>query len=230
MKYSQTVVSVNSINLYVVSPSEYVHFGAFLRSVPVARRIGDYAHAAARCLYAIYKRLCKACSHRCAADLSALIASVDPSARFLLPSEVTAASAAVKAGIDLTTAHMFLSNRSHIEKVVHILQTHNVSQEVVYGTDHRLLFHVVVKFLLISLHDIYALWRCKTILTPTDIASYKEFVSSFCLCWNSLGWKPTLWVHWLFSHSTFFSLRSMLTCTPSDHAFSRLSQFSSNYA
>lgn len=37
----------------------HVRYGAFLRAIPPVRRIGDYAHAAARILTAVFKRLLK---------------------------------------------------------------------------------------------------------------------------------------------------------------------------
>jgi hypothetical protein len=43
-----------------VAPTDvesHVRYGAFLRGIPPARRVGDYAHAAARVVNAVFKRL-----------------------------------------------------------------------------------------------------------------------------------------------------------------------------
>ena len=50
----------------------HVRYGAFLRAIPPSRRIGDYAHAAARIVNAIFKRLLEVApqwGHNAAANL-----------------------------------------------------------------------------------------------------------------------------------------------------------------
>ena len=187
-----------------IDPSSHVHYGAFLRSIPVTRRLGDYAHAAARILYAVYKRLMKTCDSRCCSDLRAILAALEPSAKHLLPTELTSTPASVKAGIDLTAAHIFLSSVDHVQKVVTVLQTHGVNAEVQYGPDRKLLFHVVIKFLLLALCGIYKTWRRKDFLSAADITAYQAHVDSFRMCWVSLNWKPTVWVHWMCAHSYYY--------------------------
>ena len=135
-------------------PSSHVHFGAFLRAIPVTRRIGDYAHAAARVLYAIHKRLLNACDHRCGTELSGILATLDPSSKYLSDSELLTTPASAKAGIDLTSAHLFLSSTTYIQKVVTVLQSHVVDLQVSYCPDRKLVFHVVFKYLLVALHEI----------------------------------------------------------------------------
>ena len=41
----------------------HVRYGVFLRTIPPARRVGDYCHAAARIVNAIFKRLLAAAPH-----------------------------------------------------------------------------------------------------------------------------------------------------------------------
>ena len=36
------------------------------------------------------------------------------------------------------------------------------------------------------------------------INTYEQSVTTMTHCWLALGWKPTVWVHWVCSHSTFF--------------------------
>ena len=185
-----------------VEPASHVHYGAFLRSIPLCRRVGDYAHAAARVLYCIYKRLLPVCGGRCSAELRALLDSLNPISKNLLPSEIVPSPAL--ASIDLSIAHLFLSSSVNIQSVISILQSHNLSHDIPYGPDRKLHFHVVIKFLLLALFDIYAFWRRKDILADADLIMYNDRVNSFRLCWVSLGWKPALWVHWVCAHSPYY--------------------------
>ena len=179
-----------------------VNYGAFLRSIPVHRRVGDYAHAAARILYGVYKRLCTSCGPRCGGEMRDYLASVAPAAKHLTAAERAGAPASSsKTGINITDAHLFLSSEAHVANFVAIVQQYQHDVKVPFGDGRQLLCHIVVKYLLISLATVYKKWRQKCTFSPSDQSAYLKEVNSFRACWVALNWKPTVWVHWMCAHS-----------------------------
>ena len=106
--------------------------------------------------------------------------------------------------IDLTTAHYFLSGTVHIAKVVSAIQRHMPDTMITYNHTCPLLLHVVVKQLLLALHGLYQMWRQKTLFTDADVRMYSMHVDTLQ---TSLGWKPTVWVHWTCAHSLYYAER-----------------------
>ena len=62
-----------------------------------------------------------------------------------------------------------------------------------------------------SLHNLYRFWSDPNSLNSQALKDYQETLGVFRNAWLSLGWKPTVWVHWVCAHSNFYvtSYRSL---------------------
>ena len=109
--------------------------------------------------------------------------------------------------MDLTGARLFLDaceeSSALREKFVKKLEEAAPDHTSRYNGQPLKTF-AVVRILLGALTALHSLWRCKTLLTPPQLAAYKASVDRFRLAWVGLQWKPTVWVHWMCAHSPYF--------------------------
>jgi hypothetical protein len=63
---------------------------------------------------------------------------------------------------------------------------------------------VVCRILMRSLHVVHTLWRTKEYLTHAQVVEYERNIELFAKCWHAFKWKPSVWVHWMVAHSTFY--------------------------
>ena len=124
-------------------PSDFIisiRWGAFLRSKPPTRRVGDMVHCCCRIVNAIFKRLCSDGRISQARALGPLLRSVVQSvmqAAAHIPSEIRDAPRPTKDGIfDLAGGRWFARDQANHAKVGQLIQQHVGPQErvVVGGT------------------------------------------------------------------------------------------------
>ena len=61
--------------------------------------------------------------------------------------------------------------------------------------------HGVLRILLRSFHRAWQFCGQRSLLTAAEVQEYCATVARFGEAWRALGWKPTVWVHWLVCHS-----------------------------
>lgn len=105
--------------------------------------------------------------------------------------------------VDLTGAHLFLTNPAIRTKLVEHLKAAGGQRSCPFRQG-QLYFFAVVRLLLQSLSHLHGLWACKSLLSPVQLTEHRGAVEQFRQAWESLGWKPTVWVHWACAHSCFF--------------------------
>ena len=105
--------------------------------------------------------------------------------------------------IDLTATKLFLMREDLIPKVVNIVQRYEGCATVCLG-NQAMKVHVVLRILMNSLQSMFALWHTPRFLLEEEILRYEKVTKTFARTWQALAWKPTVWVHWMVAHSTFF--------------------------
>ena len=102
---------------------------------------------------------------------------------------------------DLTSARSFIENREYQRKVVELLKEFypNLSIE-----NRNLRVYTVVFSMLNSVVQLHTVWRQKTWPTDEEVSQAEQAAKRLGHCWNLMGWKPTLWVHWTVAHRTWF--------------------------
>ena len=103
-----------------------------------------------------------------------------------------------------------------------ICLTHSIGLTLPYGPGGRhTLVIAVLRILFRTLRTVYAAWHQKTYLTDSDVDAYAKSVVQIQQCWHAFKWKPSVWLHWLVAHSTYFIRvhRSMylFSSIPSEH-------------
>ena len=104
--------------------------------------------------------------------------------------------------VDLTGAKLFLRTpalHKRLTDLVRRLAPHTR----VPCQGRELFWHTTFLLLLTHLEKMYKLWVEPKWLTPEQVTAYNSLVQKFAECWVALGWKPTLWVHWVCAHSGF---------------------------
>ena len=61
-----------------------------------------------------------------------------------------------------------------------------------------------VRNLLCHLAAMHSVWSAKKFVEPEELARYQHHLNTFRSAWIGLGWKPTVWVHWVCAHSLWF--------------------------
>ena len=61
--------------------------------------------------------------------------------------------------------------------------------------------YTIVFSMLKSVVQLHTVWRQKTWLGDEQA---EQAAKQLGHCWNLMGWKQTLWVHWTVAHSTWF--------------------------
>ena len=118
--------------------------------------------------------------------------------------------------VDLTGAKLVLTVKEHRDRF--LKKVDEVSGHATVNCAGRpVRFHFVLTTLLNHLTIMYGMWSNRKLLTPGDLAVYTASLRRFHDSWVHLQWKPTLWVHWVCSHSAFF-----LNATNSLSAFSSI--------
>lgn len=196
------------------NPSDYMppvpRWGAFLRCIPVTHRIGDWVHAACRIANAFLKRLRDdprvTAQRALVSAIKDLIRTVTLDASHI-PSDMRLAPRPTTEGkLDLTAARVFLRAPTRHAQLVRVLADHAKDAFVSVG-DARVPFHIVVHRILASLSYIHKIWAEKEGLTPAQVTAYGVAVGNFVRDWKALGWRVTVWVHWLGVHSTAVAKR-----------------------
>ena len=193
-------------------PSDFIisiQWGAFLRSIPPTRCVGDMVHCCCRIVNAIFKRLCSDGQILQARALGPLLRSVVQSvmqAAAHIPSEIRDTPRPTKDGnLDLAGGRWFARDQANHTKVVQLIQQHVGPQErvVVGGTSIPL--HAVIQRMLLSLWYMEKCWSNKIGLTNKEVELYTRAVGQFANYWRALQWQPTVWVHWTCVHSGWFA-------------------------
>lgn len=126
-----------------------------------------------------------------------------------------------KGSVDLTGGKLFLQSQTLHATLIDIIERRAPSLTVGWEGGRQLKFSAVMRFLLRSLHSLYTLWSQKETLTTDQMLLYDKSVDTLHKSWLALGWKPTVWVHWVCAHSSFYvhSFRSIYSFTsiPTEH-------------
>ncbi len=123
--------------------------------------------------------------------------------------------------VDLTGGKLFLSDPGHHTNLVNIVEKYGTENLVVWDGGRMVKYHAIIRMLLRSIHAIHQFWNQRQILSTPQLTFYVDAVDLLRKTWTSLGWKPTVWVHWICAHSTFYmaTYRSISTFSsiPTEH-------------
>ena len=97
------------------------------------------------------------------------------------------------------SARLFIENREYQRKVVELLKPLYPNGSV---ENKNLRVYTVVFSMSNSVAQLHTQWRQKTWLSDEEVSQAEEAAKQLGHCWNLMGWKPTLWVHWTVAHST----------------------------
>ena len=177
-----------------------VRWGAFLRSIPPTRRVGDLVHWCCRIVNAIFKRLCSDGRISQACALGPLVRNVVQSvmqAAAHIPSEIRDAPRRIKDGnFDLVGGRWFARDHANHAKIVQLIQRHVGPQDRVLVGGASIPLHAVIERVLLRLWYVEKCWSNKIGLTNKEVESYRRAVGQFANDWRALQWQPTVWVHW----------------------------------
>ena len=180
-----------------------VRYGAFLRTIPVSRRIGDCAHATARIGTAILRRL-EDLAEEAGRGRKAHVATIRgwlTQEALKLPAEERLGQARGPAdALDLTQGAILASSWPVMQQVV------QVAGEAL--PDKRFTFQgrevgvsVLLFRLLSAWHRMHQWWCSPVPLSQEEVQAYGSLVQDFASAWGALGWGATPWVHWVTAHS-----------------------------
>ena len=186
-----------------LSVGTHVRYGDFLGAIPVGRRVGDYVHAACRILNAVLKRLHDMGPGPAKSDLKKYIQNISDDLAHIPVVDRTNTKYKRQGTIDLTQSNHILTSETLLNRLVEVVQRHQGKHTVPFDGRNPSL-HVVVRVLLFSLTALYKAWQHKQYLTPVMLTHYDEHLNRFTEAWRALSWKPTIWVHWVSAHSSFF--------------------------
>ena len=132
-------------------PSDFIisiQWGAFLRSVPPTRRVGDIVPCCCRIVHGIFKRLCSDGRISQARALGPLLRSVVRSvmqAAAQIPSEITDTPRPTEEGnFDLAGGRWFVRDQANHAKIVQLIQRHVGPQECVVVGGTSIPLHAVI--------------------------------------------------------------------------------------
>ena len=192
-------------------PSDFVisiRWGAFPRSIPPTRRVGDMVHCCCRIVNAFFKRLCSDGRISQARALSPLLRIVVQSvmeATAHIPCEIRDAPRSTKEGkFDLAGGRLFARDQVNYAKVVQLIQQHLGPQECVVVGGSSIPLHAVLPRMVLSLWYMEKCWSNKIGLTNEEVESYRRAVGQFANDWCALQWQPIVWVHSTCVHCGWF--------------------------
>ena len=184
-------------------------WGAFLRGMRGTKGVGDYAHCDAR--------LCNTLAKGLGSDLSAWVAARDSrgiigrmqevwsqlmqEAANVPLNERIALRPQKKDTFDLMSARLLIENMEYQRKVVELLKEFYPNRSV---ENKNLRVYTVVFSMLNGVLQLHTVWRQKTWLSDEEVSQAEQAAKELGHCWNLMGWKPTLWVHWTDAHSIWF--------------------------
>ena len=194
---------------------DVVRWGAFLRCIPVYRRVGDFVHGQCRVANAFWKRLRAMVATWAVgvpgsrAGLQALhqiFVDLKNEAQAIPPSERLAPRRTKEGTLDISTARLFWDASHFHQRCVLVLKEHFGGFKV-----GGLYVHALINVLLSSFSAMHTLWRKKVPLTNEEVQRCKGYAQKVGWCWGKLGWSVTPWVHWVVAHSgVFYSEISVL--------------------
>ena len=162
-------------------------YGAFLRTIPPIRRIGDYVHCTSRVVNILLKRLLNQfVNPRDAAPLKDLLHSLSQDAQRLPIAQRLAPRKSKPGTLDLTASRLFVDNLEAHAIVVRCAST--CTQTFTMGSG-KIGLGPAIQLLLSCLFTLHRLWRQKTVFTPIDLDVYLNAVSKFGLIWHALQWN-----------------------------------------
>jgi hypothetical protein len=115
--------------------------------------------------------------------------------------------------VDLTGAKLFFQDPDQHKIFNDIVCKHGADKTVLWEEGRVLKYHAVTRMLLRAIHTLHFYWNRSALLTTPEVSHYIESIGLFRKTWTALGWKPTVWVHWVCAHSGFYmaSYRSIYT-------------------
>ena len=137
------------------------------------------------------------------ADVRRFVGDIMSRVHELAPEDQLGPRPTKQGAVDLTGGKLFLSDGAQHASLVEIVAKHGTDRNVLF--DHRhMKFHAVFRILLRSIHTLHMFWNQKEKLTNSDFLSYVSDVDLLHNTWTSLHWKPSVWLHWVCAHSTFY--------------------------
>ena len=109
--------------------------------------------------------------------------------------------------IDLSGGAMFARSQQHQDALVTLAAHHYPQDTVVLPGGQPAYAHAVLRTLLRAFTNIHNFWRQTDLLNSRQLQEYDTAIVQFGRCWQGLGWKATVWVHWTVAHSGYFMAR-----------------------
>jgi hypothetical protein len=153
-----------------------------------------------------------------------LVEALMGEARSVPRAEVVTTIRVGKGTVDLTGAKLFLTEAARRQKLIDCVEQNAPDQWCTYnGTRFKVV--AAVRLLVGHLAQMYDSWGTKKKLKPEDLAKYRSSLDVFRAAWVGLGWKPTVWVHWVCAHSLFFLQQTQtlyaFSSIPTEHRHQR---------
>ena len=133
--------------------------------------------------------------------------------RELAPEDQIGPRPTKQGSVDLTGAKLFFNDLHQHAQFVDVVAKHGSDRTINWEVGRDLKFHAVVRMMLRALHSLHSFWNRPNLLTETDLSHYLDSVSLLTKTWTALGWKPTVWLHWVCAHSGYYmaTFRSLYT-------------------
>lgn len=163
--------------------------------VPVADRVGDYAHAIARIVAAAQRRMAEEVPEatvRCL--LQQTLREAAQGGRGLQAVDRTGGRGGVHPAVDITTALYLIRNPTFHARIGDILRL--TSRPAMRWGLGNLAFHAAVRMLLGAIRSLLEVWSKADILAAADLQKHHKAVVDIGQLWTALGWSVTPWVHW----------------------------------
>ena len=177
-------------------------YGAFLACIPPLNRVGDYAHCGCRVVNAILKRLRAQpqVTLSLARDIRRFIAKVAWDTEQVPAAERVGEAGSRRDTLEMTATKFFIGSTSLQNELIALVERHTSGSTVPFH-GRPFSIHGVLRILLRNLHHAWQFCGQRTPLTTEEAQEYCAIVARFGEAWRALGWKPTVWVHWLVCHS-----------------------------
>lgn len=143
-------------------------------------------------------------SRQAVASVRAFVGRLDEEARLLPVGEQVAPRPHSVGTVDLTGARLFLQSSAMQNDLVSIVHQFAPNVEVPWDNRPCIYLSLALQVLLHSLAAIHSVWSTKTWLRDSDVQAYQTQVNRLRTSWCAMGWKPTVWLHWVCAHSVYY--------------------------
>ena len=184
--------------------------GACLRCIVLRNRVGDLYHGGGRITNSVFKRTKESAvafgvHASCVRDLNALFADLKGAASRIPVADRVARPPTKEGTLDLSSTVLFLKDPQYSARSVEAVRVADPMTVRYMGRD--ILVSVAMRLLLRALLSMASTWYSVGSATLNDVVIYREACTQFGALWQAFGWKPTVWVHWIGRHSSWYLLK-----------------------